>query len=199
MTDQLTNIMRREAMRAVSQLAMRRIGIVTSYDPNNYTAKVKIQPEDNETGWLPISTAWSGNGWGDYAPPTPGDIVEVDFQEGHKGAGIVGQRHYGDVMRPLPVPSGERWIVHKSGSFLKFHNDGTVQLSAQTAINSSAPIWNHTGNMIVDGTIKATGDIWDNYLTGGYTMASFRATYDIHTHGGIFAGSSNTNVPNQIL
>ena len=134
----LTNIMRREAMRAQSQTATVRLATVTSYDPDNYAAKVLIQPEGYETGFLPIGSTWSGNGWGDFYGPTAGDVVEVQFQEGGKQAGFIALRHFGDQFRPLPVPSGERWTVHKSGSLLKFHNDGSVEISAHTNLTISA-------------------------------------------------------------
>jgi phage baseplate assembly protein gpV len=211
MNHQPSNEMRRQADRAMNRLAMRRIGIVSSYDPNTYSAKVYIQPEGTESGWLPISTAWSGNGWGEYAPPTPGDIVEVDFQEGGKLAGIIGARHYGDVFVPLKVPSGERWTVHKSGSFLKFHNDGSIELNAAGNLNAtvagqvnlavtgkvvaSASEFDLNGNLNVTGTITASGDIYDQGQTD-QSVNHIRQVYDIHTHP---APGGTTNVPNQQL
>ena len=101
-----------------------RIGVVSGYDPANYAAKVRIQPEDVETGWLPVATPWSGPGWGMFCPPSLDDVVDVHFQEGGKEAGFVCLRHFGDRFRPLPVPSGEFWLVHKSGSNFKFHDGG---------------------------------------------------------------------------
>ncbi len=199
MMDGMTNIMRREAMRAMSKTATVRIGIVSAYDPSNYSAKVRIQPEDAETGWVPITTPWSGAGWGMFCPPTPGDVVDVHFQEGGKLAGFVSLRHYGDQFRPLSVPAGEFWIVDKAGSYFKFLTGGIVQFHAASAINSSAPIWNHTGDFTVNGEIRATGDIIDRSMSGGYTMASFRATYDSHTHGGVQGGGDHTAVPDEIL
>jgi phage baseplate assembly protein gpV len=209
-----SNHMRREAARVMGQLALRRIGIVSNYDPNTYSAKVYIQPEGTESGWLPVSTPWSGNGWGLFAPPSTGDIVEVDFQEGGKEAGIIGLRHFGDVLRPLAVPSGEGWLVHKSGSFLKFHNDGSVEMNTAQDLNvtvagqanltvtgkviASAQEFDLTGNLIVTGDIFATGDITDlNGVSG--TVGHIRTVYDSHTHGGIQAGGGDTATPNQPL
>ena len=199
MMNGMANIMRREAMRAMSQTATVRIGIVSAYDPSNYSAKVRIQPEDAETGWMPITTPWSGSGWGMLCPPSPGDVVDVHFQEGGKLAGFVALRHYGDQFRPLNVPAGEFWIVHKSGSFLKFLNDGTIEMNAATAISSVAPVWNHTGDFTVNGEIRATGDIIDRYENGGYTMASFRATYDAHTHYDSLHGTTSAPIAPNLL
>ena len=193
MMDGMTNVMRREAMRAMSQTATVRIGIVSAYDPSNYSAKVRIQPEDAETGWIPVTTPWSGSGWGMFCPPTPGDVVDVHFQEGGKLAGFVALRHFGDQFRPLSVPTGEFWIVHKSGSFLKFHNDGTLEITGESNINITAPTVNIAGNLNV------TGDIIDRYEAGGYTMASFRATYDEHKHHDSLSGTTSVPLAPDIL
>ena len=41
-----------------------RQGTVTAYDPDNYAVKVQLQPTGEETGWIPLSSPWVGNGWG---------------------------------------------------------------------------------------------------------------------------------------
>jgi len=209
MMGQLLNAMRAQAALAGSGKASVRLGIVSSYDHANYCAKVRLQPDDVETGWLPVVSPWVGNGWGLFAPPTPGDLVEVQFQEDHIEAGFVCQRFYNDSDRPLDVPSGEFWLVHQSGSLLKFHNDGTVELHANAAINSSAPVWNHTGpvnitgdvtitgNETVSGNVKAAGDITDRYTTQSRTIAGLRTVYNSHTHNENNAAGGPTNTPNQ--
>src|SRR6185312_1840970 len=192
--DKLLNIQRREAMRAMSQIAMTRIGIVTSYDPDNYAAKVLLQPEGYETGFLPIATPWAGGQWGMFCPPTAGGVVDVHFQEGGKQAGFIALRHYGDEFRPLPVPSGEFWLVHKSGSSLKFLNDGTIAMNAQTSVNVTAPEFNLEGDMNVTGIITAGGDIIDRGNAAGSVQA-IRAAFDVHVHSGVQGGSGDTGVP----
>lgn len=211
MMEGMTNVMRREAARAMAQLSLTRIGVVSNYDPDTYSAKARIQPEDVETGWLPVATTWAGNGWGDYNPPSIGEVVEVRFQEGGKAAGIVGLRHFGDEFRPLPVPSGESWRVHQSGSFLKFKNDGSVELHAAGDLNAtvagqanlavagnveaSAQQFNLRGDVNVDGNLRVTGDITDLNGIGG-TVGHLRDVYNAHTHGGIYPGGSNTTDAN---
>lgn len=105
-----------------------RIGIVSAYNPSTYCVKVKVQPSGVETGWLPIKTAWVGNGWGMQAGPTIGDQVTLSFQEGDADAGVVLGSLYNNVDQPMAVPSGELWIKHQSGSLLKFLTNGDVQL-----------------------------------------------------------------------
>ena len=183
----MQNVIRREAERVVSRVALPRMGVVTGYDPAHYAAKVALQPSGEETGWLPLATTWSGDGWGDYNPPSPGDVVDVHFQEGSKEAGFVSQRFYSLVTRPLPVPSGESWRVHRSGSFLKFRGDGTVEIHAATQINSSAPLWRHTGDM------KVTGELWDR--DGLYnSVGSLRDAYNRHHHLNTMPGSGTSGL-----
>ena len=193
----LMNAMRAQADMASSGRASVRLAIVSSYDPGNYCAKVRIQPEDTETGWLPVVSHWVGNGWGLFAPPTPGDLVEVQFQEDDIEAGFVCQRFYNDTDRPLSVQSGEFWLVHKSGSFLKFHNDGTVELNAAGTLTSTAPQWNHTGpvhitgNVTVSQNITAGQDIYDRNGTKG-TLQHIRDNYNAHTHSDPQGGATST-------
>lgn len=190
----MLNLMRREAARTMSQTASVRIGVVSAYDPNNYSAKVQIQPEGYETGFLSVTSPWIGNGWGMFCPPTPGDVVDVHFQEGGKQAGFIALRHFGDRIRPLGVPSGEFWLVHKSGSLLKFHNDGTIEVAA-SVINVTAPTFNLTGNLNVTGNIVASGDITD-INNGNGSLSHLRAAYDAHVHGGVAGGSDSTSTTN---
>lgn len=192
----ITNIMRREAQRAQAQKSLPRFAVVTSYDPNHYAAKVLIQPEAYETGFLPIATPWVGNGWGLFAPPTPGDVVEVHYQEGGKEAAYIALRFYGNVAQPVAVNSGEFWLVHKSGSLLKFLNDGTVHLTATGKVIGSAAEWDLTGNLIVTGDITATGNVYDQNQVNG-SMAHIRSVYDTHTHNQ--SGGGTTGTPNQTL
>lgn len=193
MMQNLLNIVRREVERVVGRLALPKTGIVTGYDPANYAVKVRLQPQDVETGWLPVRSPWAGNGWGMFCPPGIGDEVEVQFQEGGKLAPYVSLRAFGDKSRPLPAPAAEFWLQHKSGSLLKFKNDGSVELHAQTAITSSAPVWNHTGDVKVAGELRVTGDIYDLNSTRG-TVGDIRTVYNSHTHsdpqGGVVSAPS---------
>lgn len=126
--NQLLNTIRMAAQQAGQAVATTRQGIVTSYDPDMYAIRVTLQPDDVLTGWLSLKSLWVGNGWGLFCPPSIGDLVEIDYQEGATGYGSAGLRFYNDEDKSLPCPSGEFWLVHQSGSLLKFHNDGSVEL-----------------------------------------------------------------------
>ena len=193
MTQGLTNLMRREAERVISRKAPPQMGIVSSYDPNQYAAKVILQPSGVETGFIPISSPWVGNGWGFGAGPNAGDVVDVHFQEWGKGAPYIEMRFYGNKARPMPVPSGECWMMHKLGTFVKFLNDGTLAIGSPVGINVTSPLTTITGNVIVNGQIQATEDITDYYTTTGSSMRNFRREYDEHVHRDTYSG--NTTPP----
>jgi hypothetical protein len=175
----LLNIIRREAEKVLTQVARPRMGTVTSYDPASYCAKVLLQPEGVETGFLPIATDWLGNGWGLFCPPTAGDVVEVQFQEGGKNAGYIKGRLFGDQFRPLAAPSGEFWLVHKTGSFIKLLNDGTIRSK---------------GDWYLDGTLYVAGDVVDQTGTNSDSMRQMRTLYNEHVHSDPQGGA--TGVPN---
>lgn len=130
--------MRREANRNAAQGSQPRQATITGYNPNLYAVKVAIQPEAAfpadtdgiaESGWIPIATDWSGPGWGSYSPPSIGDQVTINHQEGFAGAGIVAGRVYDAKHLPLAVSSGEKWDVHQSQSYLKLTNDQKIKLN----------------------------------------------------------------------
>lgn len=157
------NMMRREAGNQSAERAGTRLGTISGYDASNFLAKVLLQPDNVETGWLPIGSAGVGQAWGVQVGPSIGDMVAVEFQDGGIDAGLITQRFFNDQARPGAVLSGEIWLVHASGSLLKFHADGSVELTAAGALTSSAPQWNHagpvhiTGNVLITGTETVTG------------------------------------------
>jgi len=204
--NQLANVIKGQAQATGNARADARMGLVTSYDPNRYAVKVQLMPEGAETGWLPLASPWIGNGWGLFCPPSIGDMIEVEFQEASPESGYACLRFYNDSDRPLACPSGEFWLVHKSGSLLEFHNDGTVEVHAATAINSSAPLWTHTGDMVIHGHVTGDGGL---AMSGGsgssvQVSGSITATGDVvgggisldsHHHTGVQTGGGNTGGP----
>lgn len=171
-----------------------RSGTISSYDDGSHMVKVQIQPEGFETGWIQLNALGVGNGWGVLSGPQVGDEVTVSFDNGDPNLGRITGRHFSDSAPPPAVPSGETWIVHKSGSLLKFHNDGTVTLhsvaalgvESETAINYAAPQHNFTGGPVaMDHTLT---------VTGGDVVAD---TISLKTHKTslVQAGSGTSGVP----
>lgn len=192
------------AAQIAGEIATTRVGFVYDYDQTTYSVRVQFQPSGEITGWIPIGTQWVGNSFGMAVGPGIGDMVRVDHLEGDGQVAMIGARYFNDSAAPLQVPSGECWFVHASGSLLKFHNDGTVELTASSTLTSTAPQWNHTGPVHITGDVLITGnetvtlDIYDRNATKG-TLQHIRDNYDVHTHGGVQTGGGNTGTPNNSL
>ncbi len=159
-----------------------RFGLVSSYDPANYAARILLQPENILSGWLPILSSWVGAGWGLAAPLTPEDQVLVLMQEADSEHGIIAGCVWSAVDRPLAAPSGELWVQHQSGSYLKLHNDGTIAMKATT--------------VSISGDLVVTGNIVDQNGAHG-SLASLRNAYDHHTHPDAQGG--NTGLTSEIV
>jgi phage baseplate assembly protein V len=194
------NAMRLQAQRAMAGIAHTRAGIVTGYNPNTYAVKVTLQPQGIQTSWIPLAASWVGNNWGMFAAPSIGDMVTVSFFDGGLESGYAELRLFNNEERPLPVPSGEFWLVHKSGAFFKLTNDGkgsfsdghgaTVTLNGDGTITSEASIWNHTGDVNVDGNIHSTKTV-----TGDQDVVGDGTSLHTHKHGGVQSGGSQTGAP----
>lgn len=152
-----------------------RFGLVSSFDPAAYAARILLQPENVLTGWLPVLSLWVGAGWGLAAPLVPGAQVLVIAQEGDAEQGVVMGAIWSAVDQPLAAPAGELWLQHQSGSFVKLLNNGTIALQASQV--------NLTGNLVV------SGDISDQAGAHG-TVAALRQAYDQHVHSTPQGGST---------
>lgn len=173
MMKQILNAVRLQVQRAMASIVSSRVGAITSYDPNTYTAVVQLQPDDILTGWLQVSSPWIGNGWGMFSPPNIGDLVVVEYINGDLQSGVIAGKFYNQVNLPLPAPSGEFWLFHKLGAFFKLTNDGkltisdghgaTITMNGDGSITSAAANWQHTGNVAFK----------DNFTVGSGASGSF--------------------------
>lgn len=169
-----------------------KFGYVSSYDPNTYSVRVRLEPESAanesrniedsvvETNWIPIFRPYGGNLWGYKAPPNAnpsppyGDQCLVMFPDGGTGVAFIGSynnvenayqdRQIGDPQSPTdPLPlAGEFQYVHSTGSFMKFLNNGTVEIFSKPLSFGGYP-----GSAIL--YLKANGNIelrdsQNNYL-----------------------------------
>ena len=178
---QLHNTLRRLAGQMDRQTGQMRKGVVSSYNPDNYTARVLLQPEGNLSGWLPIRAVVGGNGWGFVAGLEPGMQVSVEPQEGDPDSleitGFIFAPQGG--IAPPPVPAGEIWAVHQAGSYVKLLTDGTI---------ASKGTWNHIGNF------QATGEVYRGYGTGDQVgLGTHTHNQPPDSHGDTEAA---TNAPN---
>jgi hypothetical protein len=166
MLDRLNNIMKSHAA-APNASGQAKYGTVSSVNYETGNARVLIQPDGVLSGWLPTLSQWVGNGWGMVCPPTPGDQVFLIPQEGDIEHGVIVGRSFSISQTPPKAPGGEYWLVHKSGSFLKICNDGTIRIS---------------------GDLHVQGDIYDQHGS----LSGLRATYNSHTH---FVKPGGTTTP----
>lgn len=162
--DSFLNHLKAQSSQLDQAWAQPRLGLVASVDPATYTARVMIQPEGVLSGWLPIGSTWVGAGWGLACLPSPGDQVLIVWQEGDPEHGIIACRLWSATTTAPMAPVGEFWLTHRTGSYLKLRNDGSIA--------SSAGSWTHTGNL------QVTGDVSD----GHGSVAALRAHYNAHVH-----------------
>jgi hypothetical protein len=147
-----------------------RIGLVTSYDPKTHTAKAMLQPEQFETGSIPIETHAMGNNYGHVTGLVPGDgkttgdQVVVRFLEGDFESGKIAGRLHSDVDMPPQVQSGETAIISQFNASIKMNKDGstaiaTTQKQADGQTDNTKPDMSHSataGNYAASAT-KANG------------------------------------------
>ena len=172
-----------------------RYGIVASWDPNTYRAKVVLAPSTDGatpmTGYLPVLAGYLGNGWGLAAPVQKGDQVIVLFMQNHPDQGVVLGRIYDQAHAP-PVradgsaaAAGELVLRHQTGSLIQLGQDGKVTIVAQAEIDLTAPKVTITADVTVNGTVTASGE---GSFNGGHTVSQ-------HTHGGVASGGAETATP----
>lgn len=182
----------RSSASALAQMAARgfappKLGLVSSFDgrPGGYAVKVRLQPEDIETGWLPIVTLLAGQSWGIYAGPSVGDQAVVLFQEGDATSGIcVGFLPSADDPPPA-VESGEIHLVAKDAeASILLRPDGSI---------ASKGTWVHDGSFLASGNITTEEELTDH---SGVTVSELRDSYNNHAHTGVQTGGGVTGPTN---
>lgn len=133
MLDGIMDMVRREVWRIMHHQKTTRPGVITSIDPDTYSAKVRYEPHDPndpdnaESGWIPIQAVAVGQGYGIYSMPQVGQQVDVAFHQGDHETGRIVQRHNSEANQPPQgMKEGEYWTVHANGAVQKFLADGTV-------------------------------------------------------------------------
>lgn len=189
--DEVRNLIRREVAAAMTLRGRTRTGLVDSYDPSTHAVKVRLQPENVLSGWIPVGTLRSGNGAGVFFAPNIGDQVVVEPLEGDHDSRVCTLRLYSTVDQPLNVPAGQIWLQDDAGSFVKFDNAGNLSISAASGkvsitasggeITLTAPTVAISGNLAVSGGISAQGDVQGASIS-----------LQNHVHTGVTAGGSTT-------
>ena len=174
---ELANAMRGHAEAAAGRLPKSRMATISSYNASTHSVKVTFQgvgdSDFTETGWLPLGAVGVGNGFGVLSAPNIGDMVMISFTDGSNAAPKIVGRFFSNVNVPPAVPAGETWIVHKSGSLLKFHNDGSVELKAAAGATYTATQHHFVGPVKMDNTLDVTQTISGE---GGMTISGDNGT-----------------------
>lgn len=133
-SEELANFIRREVYRVLALRSKPRVGLVSAYDPDTHSVKVRLQPEGNETGWVPLETLHIGNGYGITMGPELGDQLEVEFQGGDPKVPRIVGRIFSDKEKPPRVEAGEMLLRRKDGSFVLMDKDGNTKVNAKTQV-----------------------------------------------------------------
>lgn len=196
MTNGLNRAAQLQAALMSAQTVKVKIGVVTSYSPDKYQAKVKLQPEGLLTGWLPVSSQWVGSSWGLFLPPSEGQHVRVEFLDGHLDAGTITGMHFSNKFPPVPVPAGEMLMQHQSGSLLHFDNAGNVALTSAANlianVGGDATVTAGTSATVKSPIIKLQ-NLGTNLLN--LLNSAFATWAESHTHGGVQTGSGTSGTP----
>lgn len=194
--DQLAKL---QAALVLGNSARARIGLVTAYNPSTYAVKATIQPEGIETGWLPVMSLLVGPQWGLLTAPSVGNQVLILFQENDPKTGIViGCLFSLADQPPGKAQPGEFWVVHSTGSLLKFTADGKVALTSNGDLNVTAggKIVAQASEMDLTGNLKVTGDITGTgTVTGNTDVKTGTVSLKGHVHPGVTSGPSLTGLP----
>jgi hypothetical protein len=144
-SDRLESYIMRIVERTLGNRKSERHGLVTSYDPKTYRAKVRFQPSGQTSGWLPIETGHIGNGYGMAVGLVAGDgqqtgdqvVCRFDFDD-FEGGKIV-QRVHSDVDKPPMVESGEMVMWTQWGQQIRFNKDGSITFKTAVPTQPDQP------------------------------------------------------------
>lgn len=125
----LQNDMRLQSSRNMAQFKRARIGTVDTWDPEKHVAKVKFQPGDRLSGWIPVGSQFVGDEFGFAIGLSKDDQVVVTYQEGSLQTGMITHRLWNDKDKPIKkVESGEAHFVGKDKQHWKMLKDKTFEL-----------------------------------------------------------------------
>ncbi|RFB80024.1 hypothetical protein DYH55_00275 [Methylovirgula sp. 4M-Z18] len=137
-TERLTNLIYQCIDHSMARRMHPRIGIVSSYDPATHSVKLLRQPENIETGFIPLPSHAIGAGWGIVTGPQVGDQFVMGFIGGDVEVPFIAGRLFSDQEKPPTVQSGEILMKHQSGSSIAMRADGSVAHSSAQGLTIAA-------------------------------------------------------------
>lgn len=180
-----------------------RIGIVSSVNPRNCTAKVLFEDQDEAVSYDLFVINHNTQNNQDYWLPDVNEAVLCLFLPIGIETGFILGSYYSEVDKPANTNPDVRSIRFKDGTVIQY-NRGTHKLivdcvgdveiscknasiSAQTKVSVTAPLVEINGNLKVSGTIEAGGVIKSDsdVQAGGISGKN-------HTH---LVGTTPTSAP----
>lgn len=108
MTDLVSQIAKRVAAAISNTIPHPRFGLVSAVDPVNHAVKVRLQPEDIESGWLPYAVGARAGDLRIGAPPSIGQHVKITPMEGDAEHMVVSADVFDDVVQaPISPATGK--------------------------------------------------------------------------------------------
>jgi phage baseplate assembly protein V len=191
MNSYLNNKAKYEASVTSNTTIVAKKGIVTGFNPGAWTIDVLFYPLTSEDGndagavQVPLASSWVGNGWGLYCAPPENIEAVVLYESGDLQIPIGINFIFSGETQPIQgVSSGEAWLVHQSGSFIKLNNDGKLLINGNTEIDITTPTLN----------VTTTGAI--NINAG--TIATIQATAEINLQAPVVNVSENLVITNNL-
>lgn len=210
--DAIRQMMKEEAARVLNQMGRPHWGFVESVDPQGPRVRIRRQPENVLSGWLPVLQQAAGANMTTVTVPLPGwmAFVQPDFGEAEHGV-VVGFAHNDGATLPalpnvpgslgtpntgtVPLAAGETAFVGAGGSMLRFASNGDIYWKAGSGTIKLDSHLTVNGNVTAQEDIKAVGNIIDlNGAGGGGTLNTLRQAYDAHKHGNVVNGGGTTDL-----
>lgn len=139
--------------------------------------------------------------YGFTSNPPPGTFAIALFVGGDTSNGVVVATDNIGV-RPTGLAPGEAKMYDNLGKYFYLSAAGIVieANGMPVTVNNATHVTINASDKVTMETplLRVSGDIIDNYHTNLNGMSQMRTIYNSHTHGGVQAGASNTNVPNQL-
>jgi type VI secretion system secreted protein VgrG len=179
--------------------------------------------DENSSCWVRCSSAWAGQGYGQFSVPRLGQEVLVDFLEGDPDRPIVVGRVYNAEQPPPCDPGGARGVVSgmrsktvKGGGYNEMTMDdtkGKEKISVHAQYDMSTVVEHDDTQRVVSGnrtiavetgthteTIKGATSI--TVTTGNYSHDVQTGTATIHVTGAVtenFDANQTTTVKHEIM
>ncbi|OUJ03874.1 baseplate assembly protein [Acetobacter orientalis] len=148
--------------------------IVSAVDPVNHAVKVRTQPSDIESGWLPYAALQVG-ALRISCPPDVGAHVVIQHIDGDAEHGLAACPIYDAVVMPPLSPATGK--VAQPGELLIVAGNGEPPQSAGAGLGAAtknAPWWHMTKTGIYSGAGQATETLTNDgkaWVVGGVSMA----------------------------